>query len=350
MHRILVGLTALALVPLAVITLMAAGRHPLTTTQAAQLNVPDNRGTEFVLALNQNYDGGGSNTLFIGADDATTATVSIPGIGFGPTDFPIVPGTITSVDIPLTARLLGSGAIESKGILVTAPKEIFVYGLNQQSATTDAFLGLPSDIQGTDYVIPTYFNLVGAYPSELGIAGITDDTTITITPAYAARPGADTPAALPAGTPFNITLDRLQTFQLQDAGVDSTGDLTGTTITSDKPISVYGAHVCVNVPVGIVACDHLVEEIPRPPPGARNSSPPRSPPAPPATSSASLPRRMGRTSPSTAPRSAASSTAANSSRPTSPPTPTRSSPPINPSSSSSTRRAPMRTSSPPTPS
>jgi hypothetical protein len=226
------------------------------------VGVPDNRGTEFILGFAQNYTGGTNLNFFIGSDVATTATVEIPGIGFGPTAYPVAPGAITNVSLPVGAEMFGSGTKESKGILVTAPDEIFIYGLDQQVFTTDAYLGLPTDIQGTDYVIPTYFNLQGVYPSQLAIVGIQDNTTVTITPSFNAIPGTDTPAALPAGTPFNITLNRLQTFQLKDAAFDSSGDLTGSTITSDKPISVFGAHECAYIPVNVAACDHLIEQVP----------------------------------------------------------------------------------------
>ncbi len=248
---------------LLVLVALQAGFYSTPTALASE---PDNRGTEFVLGFNTNVSDGGffSTELFVGADAATTVTVSIPGIGFGPTPFPVVPGAITTIDLPPSSRMVGSGSIEDKGILVTAPEEIVVYGLNPEGATTDGYLGLPVDVQGTDYLIPSYFNRVGGAPSEFGVVGIQDNTTVTITPSFAAQPGANTPGTLPAGTPFSITLNRLQTFQLKDAGIPpaSIADLTGSVITSDKPISVFGAHADANVPVGVFLADHLVEQIP----------------------------------------------------------------------------------------
>src|SRR5690606_314509 len=43
--------------------------------------------------------------------------------------------------------------------------------------------------------------------------------------------------------------------------VNSAGDLTGTLISADKPIQVFGGHECSNVPLNITACDHLEESI-----------------------------------------------------------------------------------------
>ena len=40
--------------------------------------------------------------------------------------------------------------VSATAIHVTAEAEIFVYGLNRYQSTTDAFLGLPTDILGTE--------------------------------------------------------------------------------------------------------------------------------------------------------------------------------------------------------
>jgi hypothetical protein len=41
------------------------------------------------------------------------------------------------------------------------------------------------------------------------------------------------------------------------------GDLSGTEVTSTKPVAVFGGHICANVPNNSTyACDHLVEQIP----------------------------------------------------------------------------------------
>lgn len=237
---------------------------PIATPVPGSPGVPDNRGTQFVLGFNSSSVDSSFLDLFIGSDTATTASVSIPGLAFGPIVVSVVPGEFTHVPLPPEAKMAGSGVVENKGVVITAAEEVFVYGFNQYPATADAYLALPVDTMGMDYVIPSYFNLhpfAGSSPSELGVVGIEDGTNVTITPSYEAQPGADTLGALPAGIPFTVTLDRLETFQLR-AVLGDAGDLTGTTITSDKPISVFGAHDCANVPVGTSYCDHLVEQIP----------------------------------------------------------------------------------------
>jgi hypothetical protein len=43
--------------------------------------------------------------------------------------------------------------------------------------------------------------------------------------------------------------------------VTQSGDLTGTLVSADKPIQVFGGHKCTNVPSNITACDHLEEAL-----------------------------------------------------------------------------------------
>ncbi|XP_064385989.1 IgGFc-binding protein-like [Halichondria panicea] len=49
----------------------------------------------------------------------------------------------------------------------------------------------------------------------------------------------------------------METYQ-----IESVNDLTGTRITSSKPLSVFSGSDCANVPQDINYCDHLVEQVP----------------------------------------------------------------------------------------
>ncbi len=44
--------------------------------------------------------------------------------------------------------------------------------------------------------------------------------------------------------------------------IENDNDLTGTRITSSKPLSVFSGSDCANVPQGKGGCDHLVEQVP----------------------------------------------------------------------------------------
>ena len=54
-----------------------------------------------------------------------------------------------------------------------------------------------------------------------------------------------------------VTIQRLQTFYLQVRG----GDISGTRIIANKPISVFSGHECEDVPLSSEPCDMLIEQI-----------------------------------------------------------------------------------------
>jgi len=130
-----------------------------------------------------------------------------------------------------------------------------VYGLNRFSASTDAFLGLSVDILGTEYFNLGYRNVNVINGTQFGLVATEDDTTVTITPTVNAGVGRL------ANVPYTIVLDQGEAYQLRSTLI-SPADLSGTLITSDKPIAVFGGHLCANIPQGFVACDHIVEQLP----------------------------------------------------------------------------------------
>ena len=215
---------------------------------AAQL---DSKGTDFWLMFNGNFRTP-ELTLFITGDTATSGTVSIPGLAFT-SPFTVTPGTITSVTIPSSAEVTTSNIIENLGIHVVSTAEVTVYGLSRLQATTDAFLGLPTDILGTEYINLGYKNTNVINASQFGIVATQDNTAVTITPTV-------TTGSRIAGVPYLITLNQGQTYQLRNTN-SAPADLTGSIIQSDKPIAVFGGHQCANIPSGSVACDHIVEQL-----------------------------------------------------------------------------------------
>jgi hypothetical protein len=208
------------------------------------------KGKDFWLMFDGNL-GTPTLTLFITSSVNTSGSVSASGMTT--VNYTVTANTVTQVNIPNTFSTHTNGAVDNKGIHVTALADVTVYGLNYIPATTDAYLGLPTDVLGTDYMVMTYKNSNIVNGNTLGIVATVNGTTVTITPSQAV-------GAHPANVPFTVAMNQGQTYELvQTSG---TGDLTGTVVTSTQPIGLMGASQCANIPGGATYCDHIDDMIP----------------------------------------------------------------------------------------
>lgn len=207
----------------------------------------DSKGRDFWIAFPNNANA--TLLIFISSETATSGTVSIPGQGYS-SDFTTTPGVITTVTLDKSYQLSKLDDIEYKAIHITAQEEVTVYGLSRKSASTDAFLCLPTDVLGDSYIIPSYTGYPS--PSQLVVVCTQDSTLITITPSVDAQTRV-------AGVPYNVILKSGQAYQLQ--GTDD-NDLTGSIITSSAPVAVFGSVECANITSGCRYCDFIAEEIP----------------------------------------------------------------------------------------
>src|SRR5207244_3188233 len=196
---------------------------PTTAGSAPPAGTLGNQGTNFWLMFPQAYfDGFGTaiQRLFITSTVNTSGTVSIPSAGFNFTqNFTVQANTVLTVQLPFV-QVYESDMVQAKGIHVTSQQPVTVYGLNQRTATSDAFLGLPVNTLGTEYYILTYSNMSFAPSSEFGVVAQEDGTTVTITPAV-------TTGSRIGGVPYSITLNQGQTYLLQNTVPNATGDQTG---------------------------------------------------------------------------------------------------------------------------
>jgi hypothetical protein len=230
-------------------SLVAAG-----TPASAATERPDSLGKDFWMAFTENYFDTPELSLFISSPTAASGTVSVPGLGFSQ-DFSVTPGAVTTVTIPPAAQLGdgSSGNPENRGIRVTANEEVSVYGLNRIRFTTDAFLALPNDVQSTENMVLAFPDLAGLYASQFAVVATEDGTDVTYVPTV------NTTSGVTAGTSTTKTLNKGEALPVASLS----GDLSGTPITSTKPVAVMAGAQCANVPDdGFGACDHLVEQIP----------------------------------------------------------------------------------------
>lgn len=220
------------------------------------------RGTNFWVTFPGNYAPDPDNPvrlrLYIVGPRETTGTVSIPGLGFITNYF--IPGSRERIiDLPRNAELGNANdLVEKKGINITANREVAVYGMNRVKWTSDGYLALPTDVIGKAYVLQGYGNEFTGVPdlngTQFGIVAPDDGTIVTITPRVSTL-------GHPAGLPFSVTLNRGETYQLRNTN-DFANDLSGSVISANKSIAVFGSHQCANVPNDdLFYCDHLVEQI-----------------------------------------------------------------------------------------
>ena len=182
----------------------------------------------------------GSNDLrqvFLFGPAGATGTVTSP-YGFS-VDFDLGAGGFAVVQLPL-ADQLSSGVVQDKGFRVSSSSAISGYYLSRRQATTDMSYLIDGERLGTNYVVAGYQNI---YEDQMSVQATQDNTVVTFTPKNAAS--------------FQVTLNAGQTYMYT-----ATTQLTGSGIVADKPIAVFSGNRCTNVPTGISACDHLVEQMP----------------------------------------------------------------------------------------
>lgn len=176
-------------------------------------------------------------------------------------------GTSRTLDTMSNLWITSSGQPDDRVVHVLSSAPIVCYGMNHKVNTTDAFLALPRQTAGTDYRVMSYANsslrdLGSARASEFSVAAFSDATDVTIVPAAPTSNGA------PAGVPFTVRLNVGEAVQIQTDPTVPGLDLTGSVVTANVPIAVYGAHARAEVPAGFyrsdgqTSRDHLTEAMP----------------------------------------------------------------------------------------
>lgn len=216
----------------------------------AELHAAEDQGTEFWLAFAENGEVGELRVWVVGAP-GTTGSVDVPGVSFS-APFSIPADGFASVALPTTAMVTASDGVESLGAHVVAGAPVIVYGVNLHAQTTDSFLALPRSALGTEYTAVTFQPFPSdptATAAQITIVGTADGTQITITPVAGI-------GSHPPGSPYAIQIDSGDVYQGQ-----SSGDLTGSSISASEPIAVLSGNIWTLVPSTDSFADHLVEQL-----------------------------------------------------------------------------------------
>lgn len=198
----------------------------------------------------------GDNDLSVYISSSVTTCGSVIISGFGITNyFTNTAGSVTNISIPLDVMMFDYGPVESYGIHVTADHPVSAYAVNYESAVSTTFNIFPTAFLGTNYCVMAFPSATAlaqfSSASEFSIVATEDNTTITITPS--------TNAAINGSDPYTIS-NLMQGDSYQMEGGYATNDVTGTWITSDKPIAVFAGASGAFVPAGEPYGNPLVQE------------------------------------------------------------------------------------------
>ena len=210
------------------------------------------KANEFWVAIGTNIHNE-PRDIYISSGPGATGTIQNFDGSFN-APFTVPPGGTVIITIPTSlAPGYTSGQIGNLGLRISADNHVIAYLMDtyRPTASNDLAVLFPTTGIGTEYVVMAYGSDLEY--SQFVVAATQDATQVTITPKVATYDGK------PAGVPFTITLNAFQTVQFLASTPE---DLTGTIISSDKPVSVFGGHTCARVPAPYVACDHLYEQIP----------------------------------------------------------------------------------------
>lgn len=158
---------------------------------------------------------------------------------------------------------------QSVHIVVEDGGEVTVYAFQQAVYTSDAFLVLPVDALGTEYLVMSYPSdgrlepsgalSTASTPSQFAIVAIEEQTEVII------RPSAPTYRYGLQEQRVRLNRGEVYLVQARITPSDLRADLTGTEIRATKPVAVFAGHQRAVVPVGesgLTSRDCLLEQLP----------------------------------------------------------------------------------------
>ncbi|MBU3742662.1 MAG: hypothetical protein FGM24_10320, partial [Candidatus Kapabacteria bacterium] len=236
------------------------------------------QGTDYVIAIPQN-DGFSTTPSVIEISistqaDAASVNVLLPD---GATRaYRVVANTLTTLTTENGGALASweipwaeSEQVLGRTVRITSDQPITVYVLHAKGFSSDGYRAIPVRNWGRNYVVASYYDFADVQPWAGGfcVMAAEDNTTVSILLRGATNGTARTKGgrALNTGTPYSVVLQKGQVYTVfGDGTTRGVFDMTGTLITSDKPVGVIGFHTRTAVPnsLTISGRDHLIEMLP----------------------------------------------------------------------------------------
>ncbi len=227
----------------------------LCTLSVSSLAGQSNEGTSFWLGFMQIFRGTeNEKVVMITSKTNTTGTIQVPLQNWSQS-FTVQANDVTLITMPEFTQTVGSEFINDNGIYVTSNDPVSVYMHQYFTFRAEASVVLPEDALGREHYTMSFEGGTWegeAYPSEFLIVGTQENTLVEITLTQNSRQGR------PNGSTFSVTLDRGETYQVRAEGQS---DLTGSRVTSDKPIAVFSGNAWTQIPSQCGFRDNLIEQM-----------------------------------------------------------------------------------------
>jgi len=217
--------------------------------------------------------------LLLSARDTTIVRITMPAlVSDAPRldrEYTLLPGVVTKLPISTSAMNVMSQTRNGFGISVTADRPFSVGTAQAWQGNGETAQHLPIEAWGTSYYSMNFYqdrygSSTQGYqyrPSQILVIADQNNTVVTFRPTVPTEGGKDAPSVA-KGASQTVTLMRGETFLIKsqiDTSMsrDSGSDLSGTYITSTKPIGVVSGHTKVSTtrmpdlipPSGIHAVD-----------------------------------------------------------------------------------------------
>lgn len=189
-------------------------------------------GTEFHLAFLPDYVGTAGELLrvFILARDG--ASVRIERLGTSSINDVIIPRRgMKMLELDPSLNNIQAETVQQRGIRITSDNDITVFAGNYRDRHSDGTTVLPLHALGTRYYTAGY-NWFSPWEHFLVLA-TEDNTRISI------LPSAFTSTGHPDGQPIDVVLNMGEVYYIKAKFAGDGGSLTGSRVTSDKPIAVF---------------------------------------------------------------------------------------------------------------
>lgn len=200
-------------------------------------------GTDFWFTFLEHRDPNNSRVAMISAREATSGTITIPGVGWSQ-NFTVAANDVVTINLPTAAETLGSEQVTPSAVHVVSNGVISLFIHQYFGFRSEASLVLPTPALGSDYYVLAYSGRQSngrEYPSTFAVVATEDETELVITDLRATTQGNRA-----VGSDISVTLNQGQVYQVRSS--NGTNDLTGTRVTSSAPVALYSGSAWSGVP------------------------------------------------------------------------------------------------------